>query len=140
MKGWVEENETFEKVYDVACSNGASPDAVSHRCPENGAGVDLSDCSYPTNIGAGELATVWRDPDFSSGERAFYYARVLENPTCRWSTWDAVRRDIPPRSDLPATLQERAWSSPIWYRPANARPQESTLSGGEPSGEGRADG
>ena len=60
---------------------------------------------------------VWSDPDFDADESAFYYARVLENPTCRWSTWDALRAGVPPRSDLAATIQERAWSSPIQYRP-----------------------
>jgi hypothetical protein len=61
---------------------------------------------------------VWRDPDFDPAQRAFYYVRVLENPTCRWSTWDAIRAGVAPREGLPTTLQERAWSSPIWYRPS----------------------
>ncbi|MBW2401612.1 MAG: DUF3604 domain-containing protein, partial [Deltaproteobacteria bacterium] len=119
IKGWVDsEGETFELVYDVACSGGSSVDPDTHRCPDNGARVDLSDCSISGN-GAAELRTVWRDPQFNPDERAFYYARVLENPTCRWSTWDALRADVPPRSDMAKTLQERAWSSPINYRPAN---------------------
>jgi hypothetical protein len=63
---------------------------------------------------------VWTDPNFDASERAFYYARILENPTCRWNTWDAIKAGTVPRSDLAATLQERAWSSPIQYLPASA--------------------
>ena len=92
MKGWVDSaGETFEVVYDVACSGGASVDPDTHRCPDNGARVDLSDCGISRDVGAAQLQTLWRDPAFDPGQRAFYYARVLENPTCRWSTWDALR-------------------------------------------------
>ena len=117
VKGWESGGETAEIVYDVACSDGLEVDPATHRCPDNGASVDLSDCSASTDVGAGELKTVWTDPDFDSGQRAFYYARVLENPTCRWSSWDALRAGTTPREDFPATIQERAWSSPIWYTP-----------------------
>ncbi len=124
VKGWVEGAETFERVYDVACSDGGVPDAQTHRCPDNGAGVDLSDCSYSQGLGSGELKAVWSDPDFDPGQRAFYYVRTLENPTCRWSTWDALRTGVAPRPDFPTTIQERAWSSPIWFVPeaADANP------------------
>lgn len=116
IKGWTVDGEHFEQVYDVACSDGSAPDPDTHRCADNGAAVDISDCSL-RGAGAAELSKVWRDPDFDSAHRAFYYARVLENPTCRWSTWDAIRAGVQPRSDLDTTIQERAWSSPIWYVP-----------------------
>ncbi len=117
IKGWVSEGKPFEQVYDVACSNRASVDAATNRCPDNGATVDLATCAVSENRGAAELSTVWTDPDFQPGQRAFYYARVLENPKCRWSTWDAIRAGVAPDPELPATIQDRAWSSPIWARP-----------------------
>jgi hypothetical protein len=117
VKGWLENGEPQEQVFDVACSDDLAVDPVTHRCPDNGARVDLSDCSISADVGAGALEARWRDPDFDPGERAFYYVRVLENPTCRWSTWDAVRAGVAPRPDLHKTLQERAWSSPIWLIP-----------------------
>ena len=72
--------------------------------------------SYPAEL-QDDPRTVWRDPDFDPGQHAFYYARVLEIPTPRWSTYDAAARGDDPREDVPATLQERAYTSPIWYRP-----------------------
>lgn len=118
VKGWMEGGERREEVYDVACSDGLEVDPVTHRCPDNGALVDIATCETPGTAGADELKVLWRDPDFSPGQRAFYYVRALENPTCRWSTWDALRTGVEPRYNVPATIQERAWSSPIWYRPA----------------------
>ena len=117
IKGWVADGQTNEQVYDVACSDGGEVDPKTHRCPDNGASVDLTDCSITENVGASNLDVVWRDPDHNPEHRAFYYARVLENPTCRWSTWDAVKAGVPPRPDLQKTLQERAWTSPIWVMP-----------------------
>ena len=116
IKGWVADGQPREKVYDVACSDGLQVDAETHRCPDNGAEVDTSDCSITEGVGAGELRALWRDPEFDPDTSAFYYVRVLENPTCRWSTWDAVRAGTRPRPDLFRTIQERAWSSPIWVR------------------------
>jgi hypothetical protein len=104
-------------VYDVACSDGLAVDPTTNRCPDNGARVNLEDCSITAGVGDAEMKALWTDPDFDAGQRAFYYVRVLENPTCRWSTWDAVRAGVEPRSDLKKTIQERAWSSPIWYTP-----------------------
>jgi hypothetical protein len=117
VKGWMEDGQPHEQIFDVACSDGLEPDPVTHRCPDNGATVDLSDCSISPDLGSSELQTLWSDPDFEPGQRAFFYVRVLENPSCRWSTWDAVRAGVEPREDLPAVIQERAWSSPIWYLP-----------------------
>ena len=117
IKGWVVGGQTNEQVYDVACSDGGQVDPKTHRCPDNGASVNLNDCSITQNVGASNLDVVWRDPDHNPEHRAFYYARVLENPTCRWSTWDAVKAGVEPRPDLKKTLQERAWTSPIWVMP-----------------------
>jgi hypothetical protein len=117
IKGYLEDGEHREQVFDVACSDGLAVDPTTHRCPDNGARVDLADCSITAGVGAAELKTLWRDPTFDPSVEAFYYVRVLENPTCRWSTWDAVSAGEKPRPDLPSTIQERAWSSPIWYRP-----------------------
>ena len=117
IKGWVDGGEAHEQVYDVACSDGLAVDPATHRCPDNGAGVNLDDCSVSGDAGDAELRTLWTDPDFDPAQRALYYVRVLENPSCRWSTWDAIRAGNEPRPDLPAIIQERAWSSPIWITP-----------------------
>ncbi len=117
IKGWEDAGQTYEEVFDIACSDGLAVDPETHRCPDNGAKVDISDCSISEGLGASELKAIWTDPTFDKAERAFYYVRVLENPTCRWSTWDAVRAGTTPRADLQRTIQERAWSSPIWIKP-----------------------
>jgi hypothetical protein len=122
IKGYLENGEHRERIFDVACSDGLKADPATGLCPDNGAAVNLADCSTTAGVGASELKTLWRDPGFDPQQEAFYYVRVLENPSCRWSTWDAVRAGVEPRSDLPRTIQERAWSSPIWYRPGEAEP------------------
>jgi len=116
VKGWVEQGEARERIYDVACSDGASPDAATARCPDNGASVNLADCSVSAQ-GAASLSAQWLDPDYDPSQRAVYYARVIENPSCRWSSWDALRLGQQPPQGVAATLQERAWSSPIWVQP-----------------------
>ena len=121
VKGWTETGtsgvESQERVYDVACSDGLAVDPATHRCPDNGATVNVEDCSVTEDVGARTLSAVWQDPDFDPAQRAFYYVRVLENPVCRWSTWDAIRAGRDPRPNVSATIQERAYSSPIWIRP-----------------------
>ena len=119
IKGWIDNNSgrPKEKVFDVACSDGLQPDPVTNRCPDNGARVNINDCSISNNVGSSELKTIWTDPEFNHADKSFYYVRVLENPTCRWSTWDAIKRGFKPREDLHETIQERAWTSPIWYVP-----------------------
>ncbi|MFT4520042.1 MAG: hypothetical protein ACI9JM_002442 [Halioglobus sp.] len=116
VKGFVKDGGNMEKVYDIACMTGISPNAKTHRCADNGAKVNLADCSITEDIGEAEMLTKWEDPDYDPEVDAFYYVRVLENPTCRWSTWDALREGVEPRADLKKTIQERAWSSPIWVR------------------------
>jgi len=118
IKGWTEiSGRTHEKVFDVACSWGIAPDLLTNRCANNGANVNLENCEISKNVGSNELKTIWKDPEFDPTVKAFYYVRVLENPTCRWSTWDALKSGNKPRPDIPSTIQERAWSSPIWYVP-----------------------
>ena len=116
IKGWIDaDGNTHEDVIDVACAGNTDVNPETNRCADNGARVDISDCSINPETGAAELSALWHDPDFDPQQRAFYYARALENPTCRWSTWDAIRAGISPRPDLATTIQERAWSSPIHY-------------------------
>lgn len=137
INGYMKNGEPQERIYDVACSDGLQPDPTTHRCPNNGAKVNLSDCSVTPDVGDSEMLTLWNDPDYDVESDAFYYVRVLENPTCRWSTWDALREGEEPRADLHKTLQERAWSSPIWVRKSAAAQLESAeemtpqVSGGE---------
>lgn len=114
VKGWLKADGTSaEKVFDVACAGGQKP-GRTHRCPDNRAKVDIKTCKTSAKTSADELKTTWRDPDYTSGQQAFYYVRVMENPSCRWSTWDAMRAGVAPRPDVETTVQERAYSSPIW--------------------------
>ncbi len=117
IKGWVDaDGETHEAIHDVAWSGDRSPDGEG-RLPAVGNTVDLETALYTNDIGAPTLMASWTDPDFDPDVRAFYYARALEIPTPRWSTYDAVRGGLPLLPDVPAVIQERAWGSPIWYSP-----------------------
>jgi len=106
-----------ETIYDVALSDGRTVDPATGKAPPVGNTVDMTTATYTNDIGDSQLSAVWTDPDFNPLYRAAYYVRVIEIPTPRWSTYDSVRNDLPLVESLPATLQERAWSSPIWYTP-----------------------
>ena len=118
IKGWTKSGQIFEKVYDVAWSGGRKPNPVTGIVPAVGNTVDVKNATYTNSIGAVELKTVWRDPKFDPSLHAFYYARVLQIPTPRWTTYDAKKLGVPPPNFAPATVQERAWTSPIWYSPS----------------------
>lgn len=119
IKGWLDdEGVTHEQVYDVTWA-GERTAAANGKVPAVGSTVDATRPTYANTIGSAELSTVWVDPDFDPSERAFYYVRVLEIPTPRWSTYDAVALRLDPEEDVgkPVEIQERAISSPIWYTP-----------------------
>jgi hypothetical protein len=117
VKGWVDASgKAREKVRDVVWSGNRRPDA-NGRLPAVGDTVDVATATWTNTIGAAELSAVWKDPDFRAGERAFYYARVIEIPTPRWTAYDQVRFGVKMSKDVPMKQQERAWTSPIWYVP-----------------------
>ena len=118
VKGWVEADGTMrEQVYDVAWS-GNRRIGADGRLPAVGSTVDIDHARYTNTIGAAELTALWTDPDFDPERPAFYYVRVLQIPTPRQHVFDAIALGLDPRGiDLPMTIQERAWSSPVWYRP-----------------------
>jgi hypothetical protein len=118
IKGWVDAaGTTHERVYDVAASGHRviGPDGRCHTPVGNT--VDRKAATYNNTIGAPELIAHWRDPDFDRNQHAFYYARILEIPTPRWTTYDAARFDIEIPADVPHSIQERAYTSPVWYTP-----------------------
>ena len=117
VKGWLDaQGELHEKVYNVAWSGDRAMDA-NGKLPAVGNTVDAANASWTNTIGAGDLGVIWTDPDFDPAEKAFYYARVLEIPTPRWSTYDAFRFGVDLPEGAPVSTQERAYSSPIWYDP-----------------------
>ena len=116
IKGWLDKNGIHEKVYNVAWSGDRKPDAKG-KLPPVGNTVDVKNANWTNTIGASELATVWTDPDFDPKQKAFYYARVIEIPTPRWTTYDAFRYGVELPKDVPTSTQERAYTSPIWYTP-----------------------
>ncbi len=116
VKGWIDASvEAQEKIYDVLWSGDRKP-GEDGKLPPVGSTVDVKNASYTNTIGKPELQGTWTDPDFDAKLPAFYYLRVLEIPTPRWSTYDAKALGIEPPKDFPAEIQERAWTSPIWYR------------------------
>ncbi len=117
VKGWMDANgELHEKVYDVAWGGDRAPDA-NGKLPSVGSTVDVDNASLSNTIGAPELIAVWKDPDFDPAQSAFYYGRVIEIPTPRWTAYDAKRFGVKPLEGTRMTIQERAYTSPIWYKP-----------------------
>lgn len=122
IKGWMDAKGALqEKVYDVVWSGDRKPGADG-RLPALGDTVDVANATWANTIGAPELMQMWQDPDFDPALRAFYYVRVLEIPTPRWTAYDAKRFKVTMDKQVPMTTQERAYTSPIWYTPANAQP------------------
>jgi hypothetical protein len=118
IKGWVNKGgETQERVYDVVVSGGRTIDADGRSRASVGSTVDIPNATWSNTIGAGEMITVWKDPDFDPALRAFYYVRVIEIPTPRWTAYDAkyFGTKMPPETTM--TTTERAYTSPIWYTP-----------------------
>ena len=122
IKGWTKNGQSFEKIFDVAWAGDRKLNKWTGRVPAIQNTVDLEKATYTNSVGSTELKTVWTDPEFDASLHAFYYARVLEIPTPRWTLIQAVKAGIPPPDIVPLTGQERAWTSPIWYTPsADAR-------------------
>ncbi|MGB5326635.1 MAG: DUF3604 domain-containing protein, partial [Gammaproteobacteria bacterium] len=116
VKGWLGvDGKTHEQVYDVVWAGERA--IVDGKLPPVGNTVDVANANWINTIGAAELGTVWTDPDFDAQQKAFYYARVLEIPTPRWSTYDAFRFGVDLPEGAPTSTQERAYTSPIWYTP-----------------------
>jgi len=117
IKGWVDsDGKLHEQIMDVAWSGDRQP-TVNGKVPAVGNTVDLKTAKYTNDIGAATLTGSWTDVQFDPEQHTFYYVRALEIPTPRWSTYDAVRHSLPLLEDVTATIQERAWTSPIWYTP-----------------------
>ena len=140
IKGWYQNGYPWERIYDVAWADGRKQagkggetieltvtDGIRTRTiyheipagklPRVGNTVDIANATYTNTIGDNELSATWTDPDFDPSQHAVYYVRVIEIPTPRWSTYDAKAKGVEPSGLVPATIQERAWSSPIWYTP-----------------------
>ena len=121
VKVWRDGDDYRDQVYDVALSDGRVADPATGAVPALGNTVDVANATYANTIGATQLAAVWEDPAFYPGVPAVYYLRAIEIPTPRWSLFVALKFGWPHPSDRPLTLQERAWSSAIWYVPAEAQ-------------------
>jgi hypothetical protein len=118
IKGWLDKNgKPQERIYDVVWGDADRRRIVNGKLTPVGNTVDVATASWTNTIGDPELMTVWKDPDFDPSLRAFYYARVLEIPTPRWTAYDAAYFKVKMDPKVPMTTQERAFTSPIWYRP-----------------------
>ena len=116
IKGWYQDGEKMEKIYNVAVSDGREIDDEWKVEPVN-APINLETGAFNMEKGSPELAAVWSDPDFHPEQHAFYYVRVLQLPTARWTLWDEIRHGVSYPQEVPKSIVERAWSSPIWYTP-----------------------
>lgn len=117
IKGWLDKDgQKHEKVFDVAWS-GDRKIGNDGKLPAVGSTVDVKAATWTNSIGSPELITVWKDPEFDPAESAFYYARVIEIPTPRWTAYEAKRFNLTLPDEVPMTTQERAYTSPIWYTP-----------------------
>jgi hypothetical protein len=128
IKGWTQNGQSFERIYDVVWWGERKPDKWTGRVPAIQSTVDLEKATYTNSVGSTELKAVWTDPEFDASLHAFYYVRVLEIPTPRWTLIQAVKAGLPPPDVVPLTGQERAWTSPIWYTPS-AEARKSAPSG-----------
>jgi hypothetical protein len=119
IKGWLDaKGDVHEKVYAVVWGDADKRQpGADGKLPPVGSTVDVANATWTNTIGDPELITVWKDPDFDANQRAFYYARVLEIPTPRWTAYDAKRFGVQPLPGTTMVLQERAYTSPIWYTP-----------------------
>ena len=116
IKGWVDDGEMKEKIYNVAVSDNREIQADGSVAALD-APVNLETGAFSTDKGAPELSAVWEDPDFDPRQQAFYYTRVIQLPTARWTLWDEIREGVAYPESVAKTIQERAWGSPIWYNP-----------------------
>jgi hypothetical protein len=119
VKGWLgSDGKLYERIYDVAVSDGRKIGSDGRCKTKVGNTVDVANATWTNTIGDPELIAVWKDPDFDPDAKAFYYARVIEIPTPRWTAYDAKRFGIEMGKEVRMTTQERAYTSPIWYTPA----------------------
>ena len=118
IKGWLDaKGEVHEQIHDVAWSDGRKADPKTGKVPSVGSTVVVEDATWTNTIGSPELISVWKDPAFDPAQRAFYYARVIEIPSPRWTAYDAKRYGVKPLPNTRMTVTERAYTSPIWYTP-----------------------
>ncbi|MFT5136080.1 MAG: hypothetical protein ACI9XU_000953 [Arenicella sp.] len=114
FKAWIKDGQSCEQVVDVACSDGMNPNPETAQCGDNGAKLDIKTCLISNESGDSEMKVIWKNPDLDPDLSSFHYVRVLENQSCRWRTYDAICLGIEPLDEVPSTIAERAWSSPIW--------------------------
>ena len=137
IKGWLENGEEQHKVWDVVCADGRTADA-SGRCSATAADLDLETCAQRNDVGAAELTARFVDPDFAADQRAFYYIRVLENPSCRWTNWLANSAGVALPNDVPAIRAAAGPTglptAPVWRSPTMCPQRCRTVRGPRRSG------